>query len=99
MAEVKKSESKGFGIAALVLGLVGVVLLWLPYVNIICAILAIIFGILAIVKTTSKGLGIAGLVLGAVVILIGVILIIIAAAAVGTVLSDPSWQELINSAR
>lgn len=66
--EVVKEESKticGFSIAALVLGIVSLVLLCAWVVSIPCSILAIIFGILGI-KKPGKGMAIAGIITGSI---------------------------------
>jgi len=79
----KKSESKGFGIAALILGIIGFGLAWIPVVNLFfipLGILALIFGIVAIVKTTAKGLGIAGTILGGAIIIITIIMNVVVGA-------------------
>ncbi|WP_051704010.1 hypothetical protein [Glycomyces sp. NRRL B-16210] len=67
-------QGNGFAVTALVLGLVALIVFsWIPGINLFTAIplgvLAIIFGIVAIVKSGSrggkgKGAGIAGLILG-----------------------------------
>lgn len=66
-------QGNGFGVTALVLGIVGLVLAVIPVVNVFTAIplgvLAIIFGIIALAKANSrggkgKGTGGTGLVLG-----------------------------------
>jgi hypothetical protein len=66
-------QGNGFGVTALVLGIIGVVLALIPVVNVFTAIplgvLAIIFGIIALAKAGSrggkgKGTGGTGLVLG-----------------------------------
>lgn len=53
----------GFGVAALVLGIMALLLCWIPYVNITCTILAFILGIIGIAKNSGKGQAIAGVVL------------------------------------
>ena len=58
-----KKESKGLSIAAMVLGIISVVLFCYPYISIPCALLAIIFGVIGM-KKGGRGMGIAGLVLG-----------------------------------
>ena len=65
-------EGKGQSIAALVLGILGIVGGWIPvvcYVTTICAILGIIFGVKGRAKSVAvhgkaSGLATAGLVLG-----------------------------------
>ncbi len=65
--EEKKQPGKGFAITALVMGILAIINSFIPFLNVISyifAILAVIFGIIGIVKKTGKGLAIAGLVLG-----------------------------------
>lgn len=61
--EVQK-DRKGLAIAAMVLGIVSLVLFCIWYISIPCAILAIIFGILSL-KSTKRGMAIAGISTGA----------------------------------
>lgn len=58
-----KEEQKGLCIAAMVLGIIAVVLWCVWFVSIPCTILAIVFGIIGL-KKPGKGMAIAGLVLG-----------------------------------
>lgn len=69
--EVKKTVS-GFAIAALVLGIVSLVLWCFWIVSIPCSVLALIFGILAI-KKPGKGMAIAGIITGAIALAIWVV--------------------------
>lgn len=73
-------EKKGMSIASMVLGIVGLLLFALP-----CGILAIIFSILG-KKKGGNGFATAGLVLGIIDTVYGVIAIIIAITAVGSIL-------------
>ena len=74
-----RPRTEGFSVASLVLGIVG----WfIPYFGLLCCLLAVIFGIIGIVKISKnpekfKGMGmaIAGLILG--VLGIGVVLLLI----------------------
>ena len=59
-----KKDRKGFAIAAMVLGIISIPTFFEFIISIPCAILAIIFGILA-VKSSRKGLAIAGIATGA----------------------------------
>lgn len=63
----QQNGGKGLSIAAMVLGIVSVVLCCLWYVSLPCAILAIIFGTIG-KKRDGRGMAIAGLVLGIVAI-------------------------------
>ncbi len=78
-------ENKGKAIAGLVLGIVGVIFSWVPILNFILGILALIFSGLSLSKKEpGRGMAIAGLILGIVTLVISVILVIIAIAVVGT---------------
>lgn len=65
----------GMAVAALVLGILGVVLGWIPFVGLICGVLAAIFGALAWKKANQTngrtGMAIAGTILGIIGILFG----------------------------
>lgn len=77
-------ESKGLSIAAMVLGIISLVLFCIWYISIPCAILAIIFGIIG-KKKGGRGMAIAGLVLGIVALSILVIIYLLAIAGLATV--------------
>ena len=69
-------SGRGFAIAALVLGIVGVIFAFTPAAGfgLLCGILALIFGIIALRRKPAKaGVPITGTVLGAVAIVIGLI--------------------------
>lgn len=65
-----KGDGSGYSIAALVLGIVGLVL-----AGLICGALAIIFGGIGLSKKQKKGMAIAGIILGAIDI-VGALLVI-----------------------
>lgn len=68
-----KKDRKGMAIAAMVLGIISIPLCWEFLISIPCAILAIIFGILAI-KSSRKGLAIAGISTGAIGFILTVVI-------------------------
>ena len=73
MAENVKTKKSGLSTAGMVLGIVGIVLSFIPIINNIAfflGILAVIFGIIGLVKKAGKGKAIAGLVLGILAIVI-----------------------------
>ena len=82
-------ESKGFGIAALVLGIISVVL-FCTCINLPLAALAIIFAIVQLVKGGKKGLAIGGLVTG----IISIVCCIIFWAAIFT--SGSTAQDIMD---
>lgn len=69
-------QSKGIAIAALVLGIVAIVLCWIPFAGIVLGLIALILGIVGLKQ--SKGMGIAGIVLGALAIIFGLLITIAA---------------------
>ena len=78
MIENKETQAvnnkvSGFNIASLVLGIVSIVLWCTGYVSIICAILALIFGIIGI-KKQGKGMAIGGIVTGAIAFALWILL-------------------------
>ena len=73
--EEAEKDKKGFSIAALVLGIIAIVLCCVWYISIPCGILAIIFGIVGI-KSSKKGMSIAGLITGTVGLVISIIIFI-----------------------
>jgi hypothetical protein len=82
------APKNGFGIAALVLGILAIVLSWSAVGGIVLGVLAIIFAILGIRRVnrqlaTNKGMAISGLVTG----IVGLIIGIIVAVALGSFLS------------
>jgi len=72
-------ENKGLSIASLVLGIVAVVLCCFGWVSIICAVLAIIFGVVG-KKKGGAGMAKAGLILGIIALAVYAVLYIIALA-------------------
>ena len=73
----ENKDEKGFSIAALIFGIVAILLSCIWYVSLISGILAIILGILGI-KSSKRGLSIAGIITG----VIGIILMVIIYVAV-----------------
>ena len=74
--------SNGFAVAALVLGIVALVMFFTVWLPILLGALAIVFGALGISKANKmggrqKGLAIAGLVCGAAAIVIGILFVVV----------------------
>lgn len=88
-----KGQGTGLGIASMVCGivsLIGCCGLW--YVSAPCAIVAIILGVMQIVKNESKGMAIAGIVCGA----IGLILTVLVIVGAMAFLSSDMYQDLLR---
>ena len=71
-----KSESEGFGIASMILGII-TVLLFCTCISWITGILAVIFGILQLVKGNKKGMAVVGLITGGIGFAASIILYIL----------------------
>lgn len=88
MAEVKK-EKTGFGTAGLVLGIIGIVLSFIPIINNIAfflGALAIIFAIICFIKKKSIGVAITAIILG----ILSVVITLTMQAAALKVIDDVS---------
>jgi hypothetical protein len=72
----EKKDGIGFGIASLVLGICSL-LLFCTCVNLLLAILAIVFGIIQIVGYKKRGLAVGGIVTAALSIVLFVILCVL----------------------
>ncbi len=90
-----ENKKKNFSIAALVLGIVALVLSCIWYISIPCAILAIIFGILGL-KSSKRGMSIAGITTGAIGMVIS-ILLIVAVFLFGFAILKSATDELTNN--
>jgi hypothetical protein len=75
-------QGNGMAVAGLVLGIIGFVLFWVPFLGWLVALLGIIFGGLGIGRANKvgrgKGMAIAGLVLGILGLLVGIVLFALA---------------------
>lgn len=74
--EEKPENKKGLCIAAMVLGIVSIVLCCLYGISIICGILAIIFGIIGL-KSVGRGMAISGIITGAIGIFISITIFVL----------------------
>ena len=88
---VEKKNSSGLATAGMVLGIIGVVLSFIPIINNIAffiGILALIFGIIGIVKKAGKGKAIAGIVLG----ILSIVITLAMQSAVSDAIDDTSKE-------
>ena len=77
----------GMAVTGLVLGIIGLVLCWIPFLGWLLALLGVIFGALGVSKANKiqgrgKGMAIAGLVTGVIGLLLGIVLFVLAMMAV-----------------
>ncbi len=68
-------DKKGFSIAALVLGIVAIVLCCVWYISIPCGILAIVFGTIGL-RSSKRGMSISGIVTGIIGMIISIFIIL-----------------------
>ncbi len=66
-------------IAALILGILGLVCFFIPPLAIVCAVLAIIFGALGL-KSERRGLAMAGLIMGIIAVVGGILMLVFSVA-------------------
>ncbi len=89
-------DKKGFAIAALVLGIVAIVLSCLWYISIPCGILALIFGILGR-KSSKKGMSIAGLVTGVIGMIISIVILVVLVANIFSLVNSVTDDIHVDS--
>lgn len=82
-----QKDKKGFAIAALVLGIIAIILCCLWYVAIPCGILALIFGILGR-KSSKRGMSIAGIITGVIGMILSIVLVIVVVANIFSIVND-----------
>lgn len=71
-------KTNGLAIAALVLGIIGLLLCWIPFLGLGLGVVAIILGLLGLRRRPAgKGMSIAGLVLGALAVVGGILILIV----------------------
>lgn len=73
VAPDNRREGKGLSIAALVLGLLGLALFFVPLIGVLLGIVAVVLGVLGL-RRAGRGMAIAGIVLGALALIIGGVL-------------------------
>ncbi len=67
----------GMAIASLVLGILAILAAWFPFVSyaaVVMALLAVIFGVIGVRRTSGRGMAIAGLILGGIALVASVLL-------------------------
>lgn len=57
-------KENGLAITSMILGIVGLVFFWVPFIPYPLAILAVIFGFVGMKKVVGKGFSVAGIVTG-----------------------------------
>lgn len=90
---VPVAPRNGFGVTALVLGIVGAVFSWIPVLGLILAVLAVVFGALGYTRVrkgqaTNSGMAIAGLVLGIMAFVIQMVILAAMSSAANQVSKD-----------
>jgi hypothetical protein len=99
------SHGKGLAIAAMVLGISGIMVAWLPFVFVIgtiCAVAAIVMGFVALRGRPGRGFAIAGIVTGIVAVLVSVAGALFSVAMVNAIdayENPPAHQARITGCR
>lgn len=93
-----KGQGHGFGIAALICGiisLIGCCGLW--FISVPCAIAAIILGIVQLIKNQPKAMAIVGIICGALGLLLTVVVIVAAVVFMSNVTRNPDiYDEIMD---
>ncbi|WP_026924054.1 DUF4190 domain-containing protein [Glycomyces arizonensis] len=97
----EQKRSNGFAVTALVLGIIALVLAFIPIVNIVSfflAALAIIFGIIGLVASgrrhSGKGMSITGIVLGVVALAVAILMYVLVYNAAEDACEDEGHSDI-----
>ena len=71
-----EKKARGFGIAAMILGILSILLICVQPFGVALAVAAVVLGILGVVKTQGKGMATSGIVMGGISLVTGVIILI-----------------------
>ena len=71
-----EKKIRGFGIAAMILGILSILLICVQPFGVVLAVAAVVLGILGVVKTQGKGMATSGIVMGGISLVTGVIILI-----------------------
>ncbi len=93
---VAPTAAKGLAVAALVVGIVAVLIGFFPVAGIIVGAVAVILGIVALVKRQSKAFALTGLILGAVGLITSLIVTILAGVVVGAAIDSVQKETGVN---
>ena len=91
----------GLATAGMVLGIIAVPGAWIPFLNIVSIILgalALIFGIISLVKKTGGGKAIAAVVLGAFAVVLGIYMTVVATNAINEAVKSNGNQATQTTA-
>ena len=78
-------QQRGFGIASMVVGIISLLLAFIPFIGFVSFLLGLVaigLGIFAVVKWRGRGQGIAGIITGAVSLIVALVVTLIASAFV-----------------
>lgn len=87
-----QAKSTGFGIASLVLGIISIIFLYYIIISVISAVLAIVFGIIALRKD-DRTFGKTGLALGIVSLVITLLLFLFLDVLDVSIFMIPDWYK------
>lgn len=93
-------QKSGLATAGMVLGIIAIAGSWIPFLNIvsiIMAVLAIIFGGVALVQKRSVGKAIATVVLGVLTIIIAIVMMAAAVDSIDKAVTDDNEQKTSSS--
>ena len=71
-----EKKARGFGIAAMILGILSILLICVQPFGVVLAVAAVVLGILGVIKAQGKGMATSGIVMGGISLVTGVIILI-----------------------
>jgi len=87
-----ENKSRIWGIIALILGIIALILCWVPFLGLLLGLAALIMSIIGIKKQSGKGMAIAGLVLSILALIVAIILSLISGTIIYFILSGNKNQ-------
>lgn len=83
VAQPQAQGGNGMGVASMVLGIIALLSVWLWFVSIPLAVIALVLGIIARKNKAGRGMAIAGIITSAIAIVVSAIIVIIFLAFIG----------------
>lgn len=93
---LEPTRSSGLAIAAMVLGILGIITFWVPVLGAVLGLVALILGIIAVRRQAGKGMAITGIVLGTLALIGGAIFSVLS-IVVFSVARDCAEQTGVDS--
>lgn len=94
---VQSGKSPALPILSLVMGLLAMFFVWVPFLDFVFALLAVIFGAVGL-KKALRGLAVAGLIVGIVFIVISICWTSVTCVVAAVLRTDPAIRDILEEA-